>query len=115
LARRTFGAFALNAGIPLAEVSKMLGHESLETTRKAYAPILPTLVGESWYAVFGGVGEAPARNVYRDAMRELAEVLVARAAKISGPTLAERAAVAKAAKDREPWMMAPGEADWLNP
>jgi hypothetical protein len=40
-------------------------------------------------------------------------VRTARVAKISGATLAERAAVAKVAKEREPWSLGVGEVDRL--
>jgi len=36
--RDTFAVEALSAGIPLEEVSKLLGHSSVKTTEKSYAP-----------------------------------------------------------------------------
>jgi integrase len=37
--RRTFGFNLIRQGIPIYEVSKLLGHESVGTTEKHYAPL----------------------------------------------------------------------------
>jgi integrase/recombinase XerD len=36
--RDTFAVDLLNHGVPLEEVSKLLGHKSIKTTEKSYAP-----------------------------------------------------------------------------
>jgi integrase len=53
--RDTFAVDLLKKGVPLEEVSKLLGHESIKTTEKAYAPWvqarqdrLDSLVIRSW-------------------------------------------------------------------
>lgn len=38
--RRTFGLNHIRKGVPIYEVSKMLGHKDLSTTEKTYAPLL---------------------------------------------------------------------------
>tara|TARA_R100001463_G_scaffold58447_1_gene110745 strand:- start:80 stop:994 length:915 start_codon:yes stop_codon:yes gene_type:complete len=38
--RRTFGLNHIRKGVPIYEVSKMLGHKDLSTTEKIYAPLL---------------------------------------------------------------------------
>jgi site-specific recombinase XerD len=53
--RDTFAVDLLEKGVPLEEVSKLLGHESIKTTEKSYAKWvkgrqdrLDSLVTESW-------------------------------------------------------------------
>ncbi|TGY51365.1 tyrosine-type recombinase/integrase, partial [Parabacteroides distasonis] len=43
LARHTFAVFALNNGVPMEVVSKMLGHTNIKTTQ-IYAKVLNTEV-----------------------------------------------------------------------
>ena len=38
--RRTFGLNLIKAGMPIFEVSKLLGHTSVKTTQEHYAPLL---------------------------------------------------------------------------
>lgn len=38
--RRTFGLNLIKAGMPIFEVSKLLGHKSVKTTQEHYAPLL---------------------------------------------------------------------------
>ena len=40
--RRTFGLNLIKQGMPIYEVSKLLGHASVKTTEKHYAPLLVT-------------------------------------------------------------------------
>lgn len=44
--RRTFGYRLILNGMPIYQVSKLLGHKSVLTTERHYAPILPTDVGD---------------------------------------------------------------------
>ena len=38
--RRTFGYNLISKGIPIYQVSKLLGHKSVTTTEKHYAPLM---------------------------------------------------------------------------
>ena len=40
--RRTFGLNLIKQGMPIYQVSKLLGHTSVTTTEKHYAPLLAT-------------------------------------------------------------------------
>jgi integrase/recombinase XerD len=40
--RDTFAVHLLSKGVPLEEVSKLLGHESIKTTEKYYAKWVPS-------------------------------------------------------------------------
>ena len=40
--RRTFGLNLIKAGMPMYQVSKLLGHSSISTTETHYAPLLIT-------------------------------------------------------------------------
>ena len=44
--RRTFGYNLIKQGMPIYQLSKLLGHSSVTTTEKHYAPLLATDVGE---------------------------------------------------------------------
>ena len=44
--RRTFGYNLIKQGMPIYQVSKLLGHASVTTTEKHYAPLLATDVEE---------------------------------------------------------------------
>ena len=44
--RRTFGFNLIRRGMPIYEVSKLLGHKSVATTERHYAPLIPSDVGE---------------------------------------------------------------------
>tara|TARA_B100000029_G_C17382497_1_gene890300 strand:+ start:137 stop:1009 length:873 start_codon:yes stop_codon:yes gene_type:complete len=44
--RRTFGYNLIKQGRPIYEVSKLLGHSSVTTTEKHYAPLLTTEIGD---------------------------------------------------------------------
>ena len=44
--RRTFGLNLIKQGMPIYQVSKLLGHTSVTTTEKHYAPLLATDVEE---------------------------------------------------------------------
>jgi len=44
--RRTFGYNLIKQGMPIYQVSKLLGHASVTTTEKHYAPLLATNVEE---------------------------------------------------------------------
>ena len=45
-ARHTFGVLALNDGMSLSMVSRMLGHSSTDITEKVYAEYLPMTLAE---------------------------------------------------------------------
>ena len=42
--RRTFGYNLILSGMPIYNVSKLLGHKSVKTTEQHYAPLLPTQI-----------------------------------------------------------------------
>ena len=44
--RRTFGYNLIKQGMPIYQVSKLLGHASVTTTERHYAPLLATDVEE---------------------------------------------------------------------
>ena len=44
--RRTFGLNLIKQGMPIYEVSKLLGHSSVRTTEKHYAPLLVTDIAD---------------------------------------------------------------------
>ena len=44
--RRTFGYNLIKQGMPIYQLSKLLGHSSVTTTEKHYAPLLATDIGE---------------------------------------------------------------------
>ena len=44
--RRIFGYNLIKQGMPICQISKLLGHASVTTTEKHYAPLLATDVGE---------------------------------------------------------------------
>ena len=44
--RRTFGYNLIKQGMPIYQLSKLLGHSSVTTTEKHYAPLIATDVGE---------------------------------------------------------------------
>ena len=44
--RRTFGYNLIKQGMPIYQVSKLLGHASVTTIKKLYAPLLATDVEE---------------------------------------------------------------------
>ena len=44
--RRTFGLNLIKQGMPIYEVSKLLGHASVRTTEKHYAPLLVTEIAD---------------------------------------------------------------------
>ena len=44
--RRTFGYNLIKQGRPIYEVSKLLGHSSVVTTEKHYAPLMATEIEE---------------------------------------------------------------------
>ena len=44
--RRTFGYNLIRKGMPIYQLSKILGHSSVTTTEKHYAPLLANEVGE---------------------------------------------------------------------
>lgn len=44
--RRTFGFNLIRRGMPIYQVSKLLGHKSVATTERHYAPLIPSDVGE---------------------------------------------------------------------
>ena len=44
--RRTFGYNLIKQGMPIYQLSKLLGHSSVNTTEKHYAPLLATDIGE---------------------------------------------------------------------
>ena len=44
--RRTFGYNLIKQGMPIYQLSKLLGHSSVTTTEKHYAPLLATDVGD---------------------------------------------------------------------
>lgn len=52
--RKTAGTLMLNKGIPLAVVSKFLGHSNTKITEKLYAKLLDTTVMDAFDSVFGG-------------------------------------------------------------
>jgi integrase len=45
--RRTFGAMMIEAGAPMRAVQQALGHSSIQTTEKVYAPITTQFVAEA--------------------------------------------------------------------
>ena len=51
--RKTAGTLMLNKGIPLAVVSKFLGHSNTQITQKLYAKLLDTTVLDAFDSVFG--------------------------------------------------------------
>jgi integrase len=46
MGRRTCGYILLNAGVPIAVVSRILGHSSIAQTEKAYARLLDKTIAE---------------------------------------------------------------------
>ena len=44
--RRTFGYNLIKQGMPIYQLSKLLGHSSVTTTEKHYAPLMATDIGE---------------------------------------------------------------------
>jgi len=44
--RRTFGFNLIRRGMPIYQVSRLLGHKSVATTERHYAPLIPSDVGE---------------------------------------------------------------------
>lgn len=70
--RDTFAVNLLQKGVPLEEVSKLLGHESIKTTEKFYAKWvvarqdrLDMLVVGSWTSKPGRIPLKPPKTVHR--------------------------------------------------
>jgi integrase/recombinase XerD len=57
--RKTAGTLMLNRGVPLAVVSKFLGHSNTLITQRVYAKLLDTSVVEAFGTVFGEVPALP--------------------------------------------------------
>jgi integrase len=49
--RRTFGSYLLNRGLPLEDVSKLMGHRNVSVTQECYAELLDKTVEERFHAV----------------------------------------------------------------
>jgi integrase len=62
--RHYFASTALASGIPITEVSRWLGHRSIETTHRIYGHIVPSSLGRA---------RSVLDDAYRDACRRLPE------------------------------------------
>lgn len=49
--RRTFGSILVNKGLAIEHVSKLMGHESISTTAKYYAEILPDTIRRAYMEI----------------------------------------------------------------
>lgn len=49
--RRTYGSILVNRGMPMEMVSRLMGHESVSTTAKYYAELLPETIREMYLKV----------------------------------------------------------------
>jgi integrase len=61
--RRSYGSLLINAGTPLAVISKLLGHGDMRITEKVYARLLDGTLRDALQANLPTFGDTPASNV----------------------------------------------------
>jgi len=66
MARHTFGTMALNAGIPIESIAKMMGHASISSTQ-IYAQVTDRKISENMDRLIAKQSAKKTKNVEREA------------------------------------------------